>query len=208
MFSVAKIRSDCGFVQMPDIQPGSIPEHLSVEWRLAKDEGNGKPQLFRIELTRGSNVGDKELRFGGKKCRFGQSFSEYIVHRVDRAPRSTEEQDVAVRVRNLEAAKTVVGILKGHAECCAITGKSIGKFDGERIGVWCIDEGIPPHGGIAPGVRQGRRVFIGLDEDLRSVAADDSEKRVSIRLLESRLKAKFVAVKCDGLIDVADDEER
>ena len=30
----------------------------------------------------------------------------------------------------------------------------------------------------------------------------------SVRLLESRLKAKFVAVKCDGLIDVADDEER
>ena len=29
-----------------------------------------------------------------------------------------------------------------------------------------------------------------------------------IRLLESRLKAKLVAVKSDALIDVADDEER
>jgi hypothetical protein len=38
--------------------------------------------------------------------------------------------------------------------------------------------------------------------------ADDGEKRVSIRLLESGLKAKFVAVKSDGSIDVADDEER
>ena len=83
----------------------------------------------------------------------------------------------------------------------------IGKFDGERIGVWCIDVGIPPHGGITLGVRQRRRAFIGLDEELRSVTANDGEKRTPIRLLESRLKAKLVAVKCDGLIDVANDEE-
>ena len=121
-----------------------------------------------------------------------------------RVPWSAEEQDVAVRVANLEAAETIVGILERYAECCAM----IGKFDGERIGVWCIDVGIPPHGGITLGVRQRRRVFIGFDEDLRTVAADDGEKRVSIRLLEFRLKAKFVAVKCDVLIDVADDEER
>ncbi len=117
---------------------------------------------------------------------------------------STEEQDVAVRVANLEPAQTVVGILKGHAKCCS----TIGKFGGERIRVWGIDEGIPPHEGMTPGVRQRRQVFMGLDEDLRSVAADDGEKRVSIRLLESCLKAKLVAVKSAGLIDVADDEER
>jgi len=126
---------------------------------------------------------------------------------------STEEQDVAVRVANLEAAKTIVGILKRHAECCAtignsMFGKTIGKFGGERIRVWCIDVGIPPHEGMTLGVRQRRHVFLGLDKDLRPVAADDGEKRVSIRLLESRLKAKLVTVKSDGLIDVADDEER
>ena len=51
-----------------------------------------------------------------------------------RLPWSTEEQDVAVRVANLEPAKTVVGILQRHAEDCSITG----KFDGERIrsGAW------------------------------------------------------------------------
>jgi len=130
-----------------------------------------------------------------------------------RLPWSTEEQDVAVRVANLEPAKTVVGILKGHAEYCStignsMFGKAIGKFGGERIRVWRIDEGLPPHRGITLWVRQRRRVLIGLDEDLRSVAADNGEKRVSIRLLESRLKAKLVAVKSDGLIDVADDEER
>jgi len=96
-----------------------------------------------------------------------------------------------------------VGILKRYAECCSM----IGKFDRERIGVWCIDVGIPPHGGITLGVRQRRCALIGLDEELRSITADDGEKRAPIRLLESRLKAKLVAVKGDGLIDVADDEE-
>ena len=84
----------------------------------------------------------------------------------------------------------------------------IGKFSGERVRVWCIDESIPPHVGMALGVRQRRHVFLGLDEDLRSVAADDGGERVSIRLLESRLKAKLAAIKSDGLVDVADDEER
>src|ERR1700676_5274360 len=57
------------------------------------------------------------------------------------------------------------------------------------------------------GVRQRHRVFVGFDEQLRSVAADDREKRIPIRLLESRLETKLVAVEGDGLLDVADDEE-
>jgi hypothetical protein len=125
-----------------------------------------------------------------------------------RLPWSTEEQDVAVGVADLEAAKTVVGILEGHAEGGSTIGKSIGKFGGERIRVWRVDEGIPSHMGMTLGVWQWRHIFLGLDEDLRPVAADDGEKRVSLRLLVSRLKAKLVAVESDGLIDVADDEER
>ena len=83
-----------------------------------------------------------------------------------------------------------------------------GEFSGERIRVRCIDEGIQPQVAMTLGIRDGRDAFLGLDEDLRSVAADDGEKRVSIWLLESGLKAKLVAVKSDGLIDVADDEGR
>ena len=82
----------------------------------------------------------------------------------------------------------------------------IGEFGGERIRVWGIDEGIQPQVAMTLGVRHGRHAFLGLDEDLRSVAADDGEKRISSRLLESCLKAKLVAVESDGLIDVADDE--
>jgi hypothetical protein len=52
-------------------------------------------------------------------------------------PRSPEEQDIPIRVANLEAAKTIVGILKRRAEGCSM----IGKLGGERIRVWGIDVG-------------------------------------------------------------------
>ena len=70
----------------------------------------------------------------------------------------------------------------------------IGEFDGERIRVWCIDVGIPPHGRTTRWVRQRRGVFIGLDEDLRSVAAEDGEKRVSVRLWGIRSKVNAIPV--------------
>jgi len=142
-------------------------------------------------------------QFGVKCC--NQAFTLInLASLLRRLSWPTEEQDVAVRVANLEPAKTVVGVLERNAEGCSIAG----KFGGERIWVWCIDEGIPPHGWTTLWVWQRRRVFIGLDEDLRSIAADDGGKRVSLRLLPSCLKAKLVAVKSDGLIDVADDKER
>jgi hypothetical protein len=71
----------------------------------------------------------------------------------------------------------------------------IGKFGGKRIGVWRIDKGVPPHKGMTPGVRQRQRVFVGFDEELRSIAADDGEKGIPVRLLESRLKTKLIAEK-------------
>src|SRR5215831_5333714 len=120
-----------------------------------------------------------------------------------RLPWSTEEQDVAIRVRNLEASKSIARILQGLAECCAITR----KFRGEPIRVFYVEECVPSHVAMALGVRQWRHTFLGLDENLRSVAADDGGPRVPIRLLPSGLKAKLVAVKSDGLFDIADDEE-
>lgn len=116
---------------------------------------------------------------------------------------SAEEQDVAIRIGDLEAAQTVVRILKRCAECCAM----IGEFSGERIGVWRVDISVPSHGGMTLGVGQGRHVFFGFDEELRSVAAEDGEKRIPVRLLEPDLKTKLAGVEGDGLIDVAYDEE-
>jgi hypothetical protein len=116
--------------------------------------------------------------------------------------RTAEEQDVAVWVANLEAAQTVVGIHERCAECRAV----IGKIGGKRIGVWCIDKGVPPHVGMTLVVREWRHISVGLDEELGSVAADNGEKRIAVRLSESRLKTEPVAVEGDGLVDVADDE--
>jgi len=121
-----------------------------------------------------------------------------------RLPGSAKEQDVAVRVANLEPAKTIVSVLQRHAEGCSV----IGKFGGERIRVWGIDEGIQPQEAVTLRVRHRHYVSLSLDKDLRSVAADDREKGVSIRLPESCLKAKLVAVKSNGLFDVANDEGR
>src|SRR5580698_10460165 len=71
-------------------------------------------------------------------------------------PWSTKEQYIPVRIANLEPAKTVVGILKRHAESCS----TIDKFSGERLRVRSIDEGILPHVGMALGVRHRRHVFL------------------------------------------------
>ena len=90
---------------------------------------------------------------------------------------TAEEQNVAVRVANLETAQTIVRILKRSAELCAAPG----KFGSECIGIRCIDKGVPPHVGVTLVVWQGRHIFVGLDEELRSIAADDGEKRIPDR---------------------------
>jgi hypothetical protein len=43
MFSLAKFRIDGGFVEMPEIQPGAIPYHLSIERWIAIRECNCEP---------------------------------------------------------------------------------------------------------------------------------------------------------------------
>jgi hypothetical protein len=58
------------------------------------------------------------------------------------------------------------------------------------------------------GIRQRCNVAIGLNEELRSIAADDGEKRIPIRFLKGRLKPKLFAIERDGSINVADDKER
>jgi hypothetical protein len=58
-----------------------------------------------------------------------------------RLSRSPEEQNVAVRIANLEAAQAVVRIPKRRAECCA----TLRKFRGQRIGVGRIHIGVPSH---------------------------------------------------------------
>ena len=81
------------------------------------------------------------------------------------------------------------------------------KFGSKRVGVCSIDKRVSSHGGMTLGVRQRQHVFVGFDEELSSIAADDGEKRISVWLLESCLETKLLGVEGDGFIDVADDEE-
>src|ERR1700728_515097 len=83
MFSLLKLRTYCGLVQMAEVQSGSVTEDLRIERRFPVGEGDGEPQLGRIEAARRFNIGDEKLRFGGKKCRFGCSVGMYIAHRPD-----------------------------------------------------------------------------------------------------------------------------
>lgn len=63
-----------------------------------------------------------------------------------------------------------MGILERHAEGCFPIGKTIGKLSGKIIWVGGVDVGIPSHGGMTFWIRQRRRVFIGLDENLYPIA--------------------------------------
>ena len=117
-------------------------------------------------------------------------------------PRSPEEQGVVVRVADLEATQTVVGVLERFAEGDV----PLGKFDGKRIGILNVDEGVQTQVVMTLVVWLRRDTAFRFNEDLRSVAADDGEERVPIGRLESCLETKLVAIKGDGLRDVADDE--
>ena len=77
----------------------------------------------------------------------------------------------------------------------------------QAVRVCGINKGIPPHRWMTLAVRQRQRVFIRFHEKLSSVAAHDREKWILIRLLESSLKTKPLAVEGDGLIHVAHDEK-
>jgi hypothetical protein len=56
------------------------------------------------------------------------------------------------------------------------------------------------------GLRQ--HVSLSLNEQLCSVAANDREKRIRIRLLESVLKSELIAVERDRAVNVGNDEAR
>jgi len=89
-----------------------------LRWRI-RPVGGGPPQVPISAAYRQSENRRSSMQGGNTQSR------------EPRLSWSPEEQDVAVRIANLEAAQTVVCILKRCAECCAM----IGKFGGKRIGV-------------------------------------------------------------------------
>lgn len=117
--------------------------------------------------------------------------------------RTAKENDVTVRIANLESAQAVMSILQGLAEYRA----QPGKLGGQGIGVGSIDEGVPSYRRMSIRIRRRRNVLLRLQENLRASAADDREERILARLLKPGLEAKFVAIESDGPNDVTDDKK-
>src|SRR5271166_4156360 len=111
---------------------------------------------------------------------------------------------MSVRVREFEAAQSIACILQWRAEGHAVPK----KFGGKRIRVGRINIGVPPHRWMTLGIRQRRNFSIGLDEQLRSIAAENGEEGIPLRLLKRGFKSQLLAIERDGSLDVADDEER
>lgn len=82
----------------------------------------------------------------------------------------------------------------------------IGEFGSESVGIGRVDEGVQPQVAMTLGIRHWCNASLGLKEDLGSIAEDDGEEKILIRLLEGGFKSKLVAIEGDGSNDVADDE--
>jgi len=122
---------------------------------------------------------------------------------LDPLPRAAEKRHMAVRVSDLEAAQTVGRILEGIAE----RGAAPGELRCQSVGIRRVAIGVPSHRRIAPGIGQ-RRDSAGLEEQQRTVAADNPEKWLLIRFLEPGLKPEPFLIEGDGLLDAAYDERK
>ena len=112
---------------------------------------------------------------------------------------------MAVWIGYLKAAQSIVRILERIAKSRA----AAGELDGKRIGIRHFEIRVPPGPGVA--LRIGKRIATPLEEDDRTVPADDREERVLIRrgrLLKHQLESKFVSIEGDGPMHAIDDKER
>src|SRR5262245_9298810 len=73
LLAVASAGINYRVVDLAKVQSGAIAENLAVKWRLTVSEGDGKPEHPRIELARGDDVSDVELRLGCNKCGHGEA---------------------------------------------------------------------------------------------------------------------------------------
>ena len=199
------VRIGCGRRGAAEMNCVVVARHDGVDgWILPRPQ-TLEAELFFVVGKRAGNVGSEEQ--GYDLPNHGHSVRQRL--RDDRRrcrgpqlPGTAKEQNVAIGVADLETAQTVVRVLERLAEGCAM----VGKFGGKSIGFRRINKCVPSHVAMPLRIREGRDIFVGFDQDLGSVAADNTEKRILIGLSESRLKTKISAIESDGLIDVADDE--
>ena len=94
---------------------------------------------------------------------------------------------------DLEAAQAIMCILlTGSLKAAPLSG----EIGGKSVGIGRVDIGVPPRRGMTPGIGQRRRVLVhSLDEELRTVAANDGKEWILIRLLKRYLKSKLCRSK-------------
>jgi hypothetical protein len=110
---------------------------------------------------------------------------------------AAKEEDVAVRICELEASKAVGGIFEWRAECESLRSEFV--TDSVRIGR--VDESVPTEVMMARVVGNRRDAGFGFNEELRAFASDDG-KPWGVRFPEANLEAEFVTVEGDGAVNV------
>jgi hypothetical protein len=118
--------------------------------------------------------------------------------------RAAEEEDVPIRICDLESTQPIVSILERFAE----RGAMADELGSECIRVGYIEIGIPSRPRIALWIR--KRIAASLDEERRTVSADNRKKWVLFgrgRFLKRHLESERVSVERDGSMHVLHDEE-
>jgi len=59
---------DNGNIDVAEIERRTIAHHLAIEWGFAVSEPNGKAELLREEGAGSVEIGDEELRLGGREA--------------------------------------------------------------------------------------------------------------------------------------------
>src|SRR5436305_183629 len=106
------------------------------------------------------------------------------------SPRTTEEQDIAVGVLELETAQTVVSVLQRLGKLDIARS----KFSRQGIRIRDVKVCVPAGPRLSPVVRQWIYANI-LEHDTRTASANDAEEDVVSGPLEGDLKSKPVPVK-------------
>ena len=123
-----------------------------------------------------------------------------------RQPRSAEEEDVSVRVLELEPTQAIVVVTESAKELHAPRR----VFLRQRVRIGNVDVGVPSRPAFPDVARVvGRGIHSNvLEHDHRGAALDDAEEEI-VRLgpLKGDLEAEPVAIERERLRDAPDDEE-
>jgi hypothetical protein len=71
-----------GIVGLTKVQPDAIAKYLAVKRRFAVGKSDGESEHPRIEIARGNNVSNVQLRLGGKEGRRRRGIGSRVRHEM------------------------------------------------------------------------------------------------------------------------------